>query len=172
MRACTARVAAFAFGLAVVAASSSSAQDTALPRYALSIEAELEHMGVTPRCASEPRARHHCVWTLAGRDGEADLAAHAVYSDESDAIYFYLERYLVVPSDHPRAAAVLRRLMEINWDILVGKLEWNPRSGEVRLSATLNTDSNFDRRAFRSILRALDRVAHRYRRELRSLAVP
>lgn len=127
-------------------------------------------MGLAPQCTTDTPARHHCVWTRAGREGEAELAAHAVYSDDSDTIYFYLERYLVLPSDHPRAATVLRRLMEINWEILVGKFEWSPRSGEVRLSATLSTDSNFDRRAFRSILRALDRVADRYRSELQHLS--
>ena len=56
--------------------------------------------------------------------------------------------------------------MELNWELLVGKFEWNPRTGEVRLSAVLNTDSNFDRRAFRSIVHALDSIAVRYYREL------
>jgi hypothetical protein len=48
----------------------------------------------------------------------------------------------------------------------VGKLEWSARTGEVRLSAVLNTDSNFDRRALRSIVLALDELAGRYRGEL------
>ena len=60
--------------------------------------------------------------------------------------------------------------MELNWELLVGKFEWNPRDGEVRLSAVLNTDSNFDRRALRSIVHSLDTIAARYERELRVLA--
>ena len=62
--------------------------------------------------------------------------------------------------------------MELNWELLIGKFEWNPRTGEVRLGATFNTDSNFDRRAFRSIVRALDTIAARYAAELRDLTGP
>jgi len=89
-----------------------------------------------------------------------------VYSDETDTVYVYLERYAMLPPDDPHSAALLRRMMELNWQLLVGKLEWSARSGEVRLSAVLNTDSNFDRRALRSIVLALGATANRYRGEL------
>jgi hypothetical protein len=141
-------------------------------RYAANMEAELRQLGIDAQCASEPQSRHHCRYARPSSADRGDLSLHAVYSDESDTVYFYVERYLVVPSDHARAAAVLRRLMELNWQLLVGKFEWNPRTGEVRLSATLNTDSNFDRRAFRSIVRALDTIAARYGAELNDLLGP
>jgi len=141
-------------------------------RYAASMEAELRRLGIDAQCVSEPESRHHCRYARPPAAGHGELSLHAVYSDESDTVYFYVERYLVVPSDHARAATVLRRLMELNWELLVGKFEWNPRTGEVRLSATLNTDSNFDRRAFRSIVRALDTIAARYGAELNDLRGP
>lgn len=56
--------------------------------------------------------------------------------------------------------------MEINWEMLVGRFEWSAQTGELRLSATLNTDSNFDRRAFRGVVRALLRLAERYAEEV------
>jgi hypothetical protein len=139
----------------------------ALPRHALAMEQELARIGVAARCAEEPNARYHCSWSRAGAGGDAPVALHAVCSDEADSIYVFAERIITLPSDHPRAHAVLRRLMELNWEMLVGKFEWSARTGEVRLSAVLNTDSNFDRRAFRSVLRALDVVAERYLAELR-----
>ena len=42
-------------------------------------------------------------------------------------------------------------------------------TGEVRLSAVLNTDSNFDRRAFRGVIRSLIRLADRYAPEVGQL---
>lgn len=162
---------ALALGLLAQAAAG-AAQAGATPRYSAAIETELRQMGLAAQCANEPPMRHHCRAPRPGTPLTGELWLHAVYSDESDTIYFYLERYLVLPSDHARAAAVLRRLMELNWELLVGKFEWNPRNGEVRLSATLNTDSNFDRRAFRSIVAALDASAARYAAELRDLVGP
>jgi hypothetical protein len=163
-------LAALVLGAALSAQAAPMAAQVVPPaRYAAAIEAELRQMRVAAECASESATRHRCR-ALRPAAGATDAWLHVVYSDESDTIYFYFERYLLLPSDHARAATVLRRLMELNWDLLIGKFEWNPRSGEVRLSATLNTDSNFDRRAFRSIIAALDTLAARYAAELRDLA--
>jgi hypothetical protein len=165
-------LAALALGVVLSAPAAPAALQSAQPaRYAAAIEAELRQMGIAAECASESATRHRC---RAARPaaGAGHALLHVVYSDESDTIYFYFERYLLLPSDHARAATVLRRLMELNWDLLIGKFEWNARSGEVRLGATLNTDSNFDRRAFRSIIAALDTLAARYAAELRDLTGP
>jgi hypothetical protein len=140
------------------------------PRYAQVMEQELAALGTNAHCEREPSGRHHCIWTgrsaSSGKDAAVGAAMHAVYSESSATIYFYVEDYLSLPPEAPKTNATLRRLMELNWELLVGKFEWNPRTGEVRLSAVLDTDSNFDRRAFRSIVRALDTVAARYYREL------
>jgi Putative bacterial sensory transduction regulator len=155
--------------LFVVAASRAGAQPKVAsepPRYAQAMEQELAALGTNAHCERDASGRHHCSW--AGRSGKAgnDVAVHAVYSEPSATIYFYVERFLSLPPEAPATNATLRRLMELNWELLVGKFEWNPRTGEVRLSAVLDTDSNFDRRAFRSIVRALDTVTTRYYREL------
>jgi hypothetical protein len=156
--------------LLVASAAPVAAQASAAPRYANAVEQELQSMGLQPSCTSEPKARYHCTYTARATLHGEKLAAHAVYSDDTDTVYFYIEHYLTLPPDGAKTAAVLRRLMELNWELLVGKLEWDPRSGEVRLSAVLSTDSNFDRRAFRSIVHALELIAARYDRELRALA--
>jgi hypothetical protein len=160
---------ALLFGLGLQPPAQAAAQAVRAPRYAAAMEAELRQMGIAAECASESALRHRCRASRPAAAGSAGASLHLVYSDESDTIYFYFERYLLLPSDHARAATVLRRLMELNWDLLVGKFEWNPRTGEVRLGATLSTDSNFDRRAFRSVIAALDTLAARYASELRDL---
>jgi hypothetical protein len=145
------------------AAAPSAPEAGAVPRYAAALQAELVAMERDPSCAHEARARFHC--SFAGETADSGTM-HAVYSDETDTVYVYLERYAMLPPDDPHSAALLRRMMELNWQLLVGKLEWSARSGEVRLSAVLNTDSNFDRRALRSIVLALGAAASRYRAEL------
>ena len=62
--------------------------------------------------------------------------------------------------------------MELNWQMLLGKFEWDPTDGEVRLAMILNTDSNFDRRAFRSAVRDIVQVADRYHAELARVQSP
>ena len=137
------------------------------PRYARSDGAGARGDGHRTRSArAKPSTRQHCTWSGRSAATRSDLIVHAVYSDDSDTVYVYVEHYLMLPPEAPQTTATLRRLMELNWELLVGKFEWNPRTGEVRLSAVLNTDSNFDRRAFRSIVHALDSVAARYYREL------
>lgn len=142
-----------------------------VPRYAAAVEEALLQLDLDVRCANEGAQRQHCRGSRKAPGGDEPLL-HSEYSDESDTVYVYLERYLVVPSDDPRSAALLRRLMELNWELLIGKFEWNARTGEVRLAAVVNTDSNFDRRAFRSTVRALYAVAARHRAELQALTGP
>jgi hypothetical protein len=136
------------------------------PRYADAMARELAAMGIIAKCSAEADTREHCTWSGRSAATRSDLTVHAVYSDDSDTVYVYVERYLMLAPEAPQTTATLRRLMELNWELLVGKFEWNPRTGEVRLSAVLNTDSNFDRRAFRSLVHALDSVAVRYYGEL------
>ena len=137
------------------------------PRYLETMRSELEQMrieGVT--CAAVDAQRANCEFTRVGTISHREFRIRLAYSDRTDTIYAYVERYLVVPQDGPRSDAMLRRLMELNWQMLLGKFEWDPTFGEVRLAMVLNTDSNFDRRAFRSSVRGLVEIADRYWAEL------
>lgn len=145
------------------------APTTGAPRYADAVQHEFAAMGLDAVCSVVSATRATCNYRVRSSATGRDLPAHAIYDDDTDSVYFYVERYLVAPAQAASTPSLLRRLMELNWTLLVGKFEWNPRDGEVRLGAVLNTDSNFDRRAFRSIVLALDTTAARYREELRAL---
>jgi len=136
------------------------------PRYVDAIRGELEALRLAPRCRVQTRLRGSCRWTVEGRRSGRDFDLEVVYDDGTDTAYLFVGRYLEAPAEHPRTPALLTRLMELNWRLLVGKLEWNPTDGEVRLSAIVNTDSNFDRRAFRSTVRAVGSLADRHHAEL------
>jgi hypothetical protein len=165
---------------AAAAAMSASAGDVsaqAQPRYLAQMQAELQVMGLAPQCAPTSATVGACSFRgqAPGPDGRtANPTARRflvamTYDDGSDTIYVYVERYAALRADAANVAQVSRRLLEINWETLSAKMEWSASSGEVRLSALLHTDSNFDRRAFRSVVRSVLRVADRYAAELSQL---
>lgn len=140
------------------------------PRYLAAMRTELEHMGVEGfACQATDPQRASCDLTQRGSTSHRDFRIRIAYSDRTDTVYLYVENYLTVAQDAPTGDAVMRRLMELNWQMLLGKFEWDPTDGEVRLAMVLNTDSNFDRRAFRSAVRGLTSLADRYVGELERL---
>jgi hypothetical protein len=161
--------AAAAVLLTALAAHGVFAQTPLPARYAIAIENELANMGLVAHCESISATRHRCSYPsrLSALKGSSTFQLE--YSDETDTVYFYVARFLVLLPEDSRTDAVLRHLMELNAELLVGKFEWNARTGEIRLGAVLNTDSNFDRRAFRSIVRTLDALAAQYIGPLRAL---
>ena len=140
------------------------------PRYLEHIEAELEALRIPAACEAQSATRAQCSYTVQGGPGGRELSVHLVYSDETDTIYYYVDRYLVAPAGTENTASLLRRLMELNWQMLVGKFEWDPSDGTVRLAFVQNTDSNFDRRTFRSLIRTIGPLAQRYLPELTRIA--
>jgi len=140
------------------------------PRYLAAMRTELEHMGIEGfACQATDPQRASCDLTQRGSTSHRDFRIRIAYSDRTDTVYLYVENYLVAAQDAPTTDAVMRRLMELNWQMLLGKFEWDPTDGEVRLAMVLNTDSNFDRRAFRSAIRGLTSLADRYVGELTRL---
>jgi hypothetical protein len=155
---------------ALLLAAPAHAQAPSTGRYAQAVEQELQTMGIAAHCEDRGEQRRDCGYTYTAPVGGRSFAVHVVYSDQSDTLYFYVAAYLTLPAEDRHLQPVLRRLMELNWELLLGKFEWNPRTGEVRLSAVQSTDSNFDRRAFRSTIHSLEALATRYDVELRTLA--
>jgi hypothetical protein len=140
------------------------------PRYLGAMQTELEHLGIQGfACRAIDAERGICELSQRGPTSQREFRIRAAYSDRTDTVYLYVERYLVAPQHGATTDALMRRLMELNWEMLLGKFEWDPTDGEVRLAMTLNTDSNFDRRAFRSAVRGLVQLADRYVGELSRL---
>ncbi len=162
---------ALSLAAALSAAGPSAAAQTD-PRYFGQIRAELQAMGMPAQCAAASAQAGSCRVTAPGSTGNPNVAPRRRfvlgldYSDVTDTVYVYVDHYATLRGDAPTAPAAFRRLLEINWEMLVGRFEWSAQTGELRLSATLNTDSNFDRRAFRGVVRAILRLAERYADEV------
>lgn len=156
--------------LATAAAAQPAAESG--PRYLAAMRAELEALELPAACEAVSATRGRCSFRHVDPRALREHFVHLVYSDSTDTIYMYIPRFVVAPPEEPQTAAFLRRLMELNWAMLGAKLEWSASDGEVRLSAVLHTDSNFDRRAFRNLLRALLHLSDRHYPELDRLALP
>jgi hypothetical protein len=148
------------------------------PRYFAAMRAELQAMGITGQCMAVNTQVGACraiaspapqPGTMQGPAARRRYSLALEYNDQTDTIYIYLDRYATLRGDATNAAPVFRRFAEMNWEMLVGKFEWSSNTGEVRLSTVMQTDSNFDRRAFRGTIRALLRLADRYAEEVSHL---
>ncbi|MEI8257434.1 MAG: YbjN domain-containing protein [Deltaproteobacteria bacterium] len=158
------------------AAAANPASASAQPRYLTQMQAELQAMGLSPQCASANGQAGSCTTRASlpapaanGQPSNRRFVLSLQYDDNSDTIYVYVDHYASVRADAPSAPQVFRRLLEMNWEMLVARFEWSSASGEIRLSAVMNTDSNFDRRAFRGVVRSVLRLADRYADDLAGL---
>lgn len=84
--------------------------------------------------------------TMRGENNRYDLR---IFIDDSrKVVYVCVNRFLTCPTSHPRLAPLLQRLMELNWQLLIGKYEWDKTDGEVRLSHTFSTENGLGYDAF------------------------
>jgi len=143
--------------------------------YAQAIEAELSALELSPSCV-RTAGRFECRYLGRSSMTERRFDVRATYHEQPRTVEIQVRRFLDAPISHPATAALLERLMALHWKLAAARFSWNPDTGEVRLGTTLHVDSNFDRRAFRSLVRAIDDLGPRYHAELlnlqRSLASP
>lgn len=142
------------------------------PRYFAAVRAELERLALAPECESLDPLRGRCSFRHRTADAERALDVHVLVDGGTDTVYLYVARVLVASPDDASTEPLLRRIAALNWRLLAAKLEWNPSDGEVRLSAVMHTDTNFDRMAFRRLARLVPRQAEQYARELDTLVAP
>jgi hypothetical protein len=152
--------------LLCLGSASAFAQERPPPRYMATLRAELEAVSLPASCEAVSESRAHCSFRHVDPEAQREILVHIVYSDSTDTVYIYVPRLVTAMPDDPAVPALLRRIAELNWTLLGAKLEWNPSDGEVRLSTVMHTDSNFDRRAFRGLLRMVTQLADRYGPEL------
>jgi hypothetical protein len=142
------------------------------PRYLPVLEQELTKLGMPYHCKARGTTRARCHWEHRIEAANQTFPVRLVYSDVTDTVYMYVDGFFEAPPDAPHTPKLLRRVMELNWTMLAGKLEWNPADGAIRLSMLMHTDSNFDRRAFRSLVQTLLDEAGKRWRQLDSVAKP
>ncbi len=96
---------------------------------------------------------------MRGDNGNYEL--RIFIDDPRKVVYMCINRLMTVPRSHPRKSVVLQRLMELNWELLIGKYEWDKSDGEVRLSYTFSTENGLGYEAFAACFQLLVLTADR-----------
>lgn len=146
------------------------AQAEPLPEPLRAAAETLQQMGLEAEChavSGEPAA---CRYRQPLPPSDASRWIEIRHLPEHRTLYLFVDEYLRARPDAPTTPALLRRVMELNWELLIPKLAWDPRTGAVRMSALLPSDNGAGSQALRSALQALHRAAGRYLPELRALA--
>ncbi|HHS50952.1 MAG TPA: YbjN domain-containing protein [candidate division Zixibacteria bacterium] len=76
-----------------------------------------------------------------------------------DVLYIYIENYLDLPLENPATVPMLTYLMNQNWRMTFGRLEWNMSSGELRFSHTLPVDDGISAEVFGAYLKSIIDIA-------------
>lgn len=124
-------------------------------------------MGAEATCEAEGRARARCLLESAATEGDERFTVRVVISDQTQTVTLAVLDLARLPPGAADTDRRLRRLTELNWSLHGPQLEWDPRTGAVRLAAVQRTDTNFDRRAFRVLLRLVLSQAERLAPQLR-----
>jgi hypothetical protein len=100
-------------------------------------------------------------------NGDVDLVL--LVNKEAAVVYIAAVEFLKIPEDHPRFAEIMRRFMELNWELSLGKFEWDPKDGEVRLSYAFTTEDGLGQNALGAAIAYIVKVADKRRPELKEL---
>ncbi len=110
------------------------------------------------------------VITVAVKMDNATHHLRIVIDAENELVYLFLNRFVTVAEKSPQLAKVLRALMDYNWQLNVGKFEWDKSDGEVRYSYTFTTENGVGFEAFEAIFVTLLKTGDRLWPELSKLA--
>jgi hypothetical protein len=70
-------------------------------------------------------------------------------------VYVAILDVTTIPSTGPTSDVAFRQLAELNYKLTVGKLEWEPPAGAVRLSYTFANDNGVDYPSFVAVIQTL-----------------
>lgn len=85
-------------------------------------------------------------------------------------VYLSLTDILKMDDDQKRITAVCRRLARLNFELLLGKLEWDQQGQTVRMSYTFSTEEGLGEKTFRAVMATLLQQAGPVRKQLAAAA--
>lgn len=135
------------------------------PKYMDAVQQEISRLGMSASCQETTGA---CTITLAPQKNEPN-SSNAIepisitVDDASKTIRIAIEEFL---STETLIFETAKRLLELNHKLVVAKFSINPERKSISLSAIVNTDSNFDRKTFRSVLKGFVQTARVLKKEL------
>ncbi len=86
-------------------------------------------------------------------------------NNRSNTVLIRLENLFVIKAKDNDITNKLSNLLDMNRKLLAVKIDRDPNSGKVGISAVIHIDSGFDRAAFREVIRTLLNTADRIHKE-------
>lgn len=126
--------------------------------YLYAIQQELTRLGLTPTCNT---ASDGCTTPVEQGPSVPDIDLTTRYSKDTDTVYIGFDSFVVLKTEI--APSVALQLLRLNHEMVSAKFSWNSDTLAIQLSASINTDTNFDRRAFRSQITGLLEIAKKIR---------
>ena len=156
-----ASLARHALSLMILTASLTvAAQGISDPGYMTAIRQEIARLNINAVC--DDRAGTCVFPTTLGEQGPT-LDVTIRISSATHTVYIYIERFMEIGTPEGPGLELARLLLACNRQMVTSKLEWDESTATIRISVVLNTDSNFDRKAFRSQLLGMLSNARRIR---------
>ena len=137
-----------------------AARDIFDPGYMIAIRQEIARLNIDAVC--DDRAGTCVFATTLGEEGPT-LDVTIRLSFATHTVYIYIERFIEIDTPKGPGLELARLLLAYNRQMVTSKLEWDESTATIRISVVLNTDSNFDRKAFRSQLLGMLSNARRIR---------
>ena len=85
-------------------------------------------------------------------------------------VYLAIDDFFPLAEKDPARARVVERMATLNYEMAIGKLEWDAKAGEVRLSHSFSTEDGLGYRAFSGVLATLLATAGPARKALEDAA--
>jgi len=120
------------------------------------IEQELARLNIDARC---DRVTMSCTYTKTLTNDGGVREVNLRYSQRTDTVYIFIKNFLALEETNGLSGELARLLLSLNRELVTAKFEWDKGANVIRLSTTINTDSNLDRRSLRSQLIGLWSVA-------------
>ena len=139
-------------------AGAGSPGETPDGKYLDAIWQELVRLDIDAQCDS---AQGKCTYTRTLARDRAPFTVVIRLSRATNTVYIYIDRFIPLPAGTAPSCSLSSRLLELNREMVTARFEWDKTTSSIRLSSVQNTDSNFDRKAFRSQIVGLHDVAKR-----------
>lgn len=103
------------------------------------------------------------------RGSHAEFGVNFQLFESAGVLFLATSGYLDLGDapDPPSAVQLLLQLASLNYELLIGKFQLNPETGEILLSAEIHVDEGLSRTTFGAVLDALKRQADRHYPALR-----
>jgi len=139
-------------------ASPVKADETSLSKYMDTVREELARLQVEVHCQ---KGKGHCTVETSGITEKIKAPLEIVLKKKSHTIYLFFDGFMPIDTEDMNNSSLLKKALELNSEMIAPRLELHSEKPFLRLSAVLNIDSNFDRKAFRSTVLSLISTAEK-----------